>query len=152
MELVKRNINSLRQNSRQHAEQLPIYIRNNGPAVGTLSVSLSQSVCSKHRVTGSQAHTWPHSRHSMKDTPRALLWMLRFLLEQISILKFSDGSIQNFIYGNEDRMPMINPRNMKWCCWGTCGFWTLKQYSHSFHKILFSEGLITIKLSSSSYP
>lgn len=152
MELVKRNINSLRQNSRQHAEQLPIYIKNNGPDVGTLRVSLSQSVCSKHRVTRSRAHTWPHSRHSMKDTPRALLQMLRFLLEQISTLKFSDRFIQNFIYGREDSIPTINPRNMKWCCWGTCGFWTLKQYSQSLHKILFSGDLITIKLSGSSYP
>lgn len=57
IELVKRNINSLRQDSKWHAEQLPIYIKNDGPDVHTLRVRLSQSVCGN---TDPQAPQYTH--------------------------------------------------------------------------------------------
>ena len=121
-ELVERNINSLRQNSRQHAGQLPIYIRNDGPGVDALRVGPSQSVCSKHKSRPLNVATRPHSVCSVEGTCGSHLQMLRLFFQNSFYLKGSDGFIQHDIYGTEDNIPNVDPRNVKWYYLGTCVF------------------------------
>lgn len=116
LELVKRNINSLRQNSRQHAGQLPIYIRNDGPDVDALRVRPSQSVCSKHKSHPGPQHA---QRGKSLQVSSSDAWIIFF--RTVSTLKHSDGFIQHDIYGTEDNIPNVDPRNVKWYCLGTCG-------------------------------
>lgn len=131
VELVKRNINSLRQNSRQHAGQLPIYIRNDGPDVSTLRVRLSQSVCSEHGATSFPAAHGPTAGTAGETLTgpfircsRVFFWFCFFLFvcfsRMISIFEIFGWIYSKSYLWQEDQYAYIDPRNVTWFCFGIC--------------------------------
>lgn len=150
VESVKRNMNSLRQNSRQHAEKekkkTACWAITNLHQKWWPWCKRPQSQTVTICLQWTQSHTlWGHTSPMAGTVWKPLAGLLRcldYFLRTISTLKISDGFIQNYIYGREDSIPNIDPRNVKWYCLGTCFCFLLWSNSHmSYIKFCFPEVL-----------
>lgn len=130
--ISKRNINSLRQDSRQHAGQLPIYIKTDGPHVSTLHVRLPQSVCNSTEPRDLE-HTRYGSLHSMEAICRPclqMLWLLFFVLSSLQnncyFDTFWDIYLRLYLWKRGSNLHSTDLRILH----NYVLFLSLKQYSH----------------------